>query len=491
MSWPTDRDSSKSNSPYGGGRRDDRGGGRDDRGSGPWRGRDDQGGGGRDDNSDRGRDHSDDRQRGYQGQGHYRNDPKGGGHYRRQQRENRGEQVQRLEPWVSLRGPMRGPRVWNGDIDQCSERHQSGTMVAVYDQYNDFRGWGFWHPRSRIAIRIVTRDATQPDEQWWHDRARAAAQRRLLDPDIPNDVCRILHAEGDDFPALTMDRYGDVLIAEVYSKPMADIFKMVLPTFHEVLGTNAHRISFDEASARAEGEDSFEMSSSNCPQRLQFEEGDITFEAFLQEGHKSGFFCDQRENRARLRALVERLVAEGNPPEVLDVCCYTGGFALNAAKAGAAEVRGVDLDEKAIEQAKRNANLNQLRNVKFTHADAFSYLRTLAGNGRQYDIVIVDPPKFIRTRRDFDEGQARYHDINKLAMPLVKPGGFLISCSCSGLFGPLEFQETMRRAARLRTVRILRETGAGPDHPVRIDFPEGRYLKALWMQLGKDVETRS
>jgi len=378
---------------------------------------------------------------------------------------------------------MRGPRVWNGDVDECSGRFPAGEMVAVYDQYDDFRGWGFWHPRSRIAVRIVSRETAKPDEAWWHDRARAAATKRLQDPLIPDHVCRILHAEGDDFPALTLDRYDLVLSGEVYSKPMADIFQMVMPTFHEVLGTSEYRLSFDEASARAEGEDPFEKRSAGCPPRLQFDEGGITFETFLSEGHKSGFFCDQRENRARLRALVERLVEEGRPPSVLDVCCYTGGFALNAAAAGASEVRGIDLDEKAIEQAKRNANLNQLRNVKFTHADAFSYLRTLAGNDRQYDIVVVDPPKFIRSRRDFDEGQARYHDINKLAIPLVKPGGFMVSCSCSGLFGPLEFQETMRRAARLRTVRILRETGAGPDHPVRIDFPEGRYLKALWMQM--------
>jgi 23S rRNA (cytosine1962-C5)-methyltransferase len=478
MSWPSDRDQDRKDSPYGKSPR---------RGNSPYRGRDDRDNRGRGNREGYNRGHDsrdeDHRQRGHLGKGHYRNDPRGGGHYRRQQREQRGEQVERLEPWVALRGPMRGPRVWSGDVDQCSGRFPAGELVAVYDQYNDFRGWGFWHPRSRIAVRVVTRETTKPDTAWWQDRARAAAQRRLQNPEIPNEVCRILHAEGDDFPALTLDRYGDVLIGEVYSKPMADIFQEVLPTFHEVLGTSEYRLSFDEASARAEGEDAFEKSSAGCPPRLQFQEGGITFEAFLAEGHKSGFFCDQRENRARLSALVQRLVAEGNPPTVLDVCCYTGGFALNAAAAGAGEVRGVDLDEKAIEQAKRNANLNQLRNVKFTHADAFSYLRTLAGNDRQYDIVVVDPPKFIRTRRDFDEGQARYHDINKLAMPLVKPGGFLISCSCSGLFGPLEFQETMRRAARLRTVRILRETGAGPDHPVRIDFPEGRYLKSLWMQL--------
>jgi len=442
--------------------------------------RDDRGGGGRrDDRRDGG---YRDGRRGDGPRQHERFEG-GGGHYRRQAERDAGKKVEYMEPWVSLSGPMRGPRVWNSDIDRTSERHKPGTMVAVYDRYDDFRGWGFFHPQSRIAVRLVTRDEQCPDEAWWHARARAAAERRIADPEIPEGVCRILHAEGDDFPALTLDRYDDLLVAEAYSAPMVDIFQLVLPTFHEVLGTKEYRLLFDETNARAEGEKPLEKRSAGCPPRFQFDEGGVTYEVFQAEGHKSGFFCDQRENRARLAALVRRLAATGHPPRVLDVCCYSGGFSLNAAAAGASEVRGVDLDEKAIEQAKRNANLNQLRNVKFTHADAFSYLRTLQRNGEEYDIVIVDPPKFIRSRREFEEGKAKYHDLNKLALPLVKEGGFFLSCSCSGLLEPLTFQEILRRAARLRTVRIERETGAGPDHPVRIDFPEGRYLKALWAQL--------
>ncbi len=408
---------------------------------------------------------------------------RGGGAYRRRQQVATGPAPERMQPWVSLRGPMRGPRVWSGDVDQCSARHPSGTVVAVYDRYEEFRGWGFWHPQSRIAVRMIHRLQDPPNEEWWQDRARAAAMRRLSDPEIPDHVCRVLHAEADDFPALTMDRYGGLLVAEIYSATMATVFEQVLPIFHQVLGTKEYRLVFDEAAAHAEGEQAFERRSAGCPQRIQFQENGITYEVFLAEGHKSGFFCDQRENRARLAALVQRLAQQGKPPRVLDVCSYTGGFALNAAANGASEVRGVDLDEKAIEQAKRNANLNQLRNVKFTHADAFSYLRTLQRNGEAYDIVIVDPPKFIRSRRDYEDGKARYHDINKLALPLVAENGFFLSCSCSGLLEPLAFQEILRRAARLRTIRILRHSGAGPDHPVRIDFPEGQYLKAIWAQL--------
>ncbi len=388
----------------------------------------------------------------------------------------------RQEPWVELRGPMRGPRVWHDDVGQRSDRHPVGTQVAVYDRDGAFRGWGLWHPHARIAVRMVTHLEKPLEAEDWQERARAAIARRRLDPSIPLEVCRIFHAEGDDFPALVVDRYQDVLAIEIYASAMVPVLESILPTLHEELGTQHHRICFDDNSARAEGIEAFEKRSAGCPPRLQFEENGLTYEVFLTEGHKTGFFCDQRDNRARVGDIVRRLVAAERPPRVLDICSYTGGFALNAAAAGASEVRGIDLDEKAVEQAKRNANLNQLKQVKFTHADAFSYLRQLARNGETYDLIIVDPPKFIPNRRVWEEGIARYHDINKLAMPLLAEHGQLLSCSCSGLLDSLTFQQTLRRAARLRPMRILAETGAGPDHPVRLDFPEGRYLKAVWMQ---------
>ena len=204
----------------------------------------------------------------------------------------------------------------------------------------------------------------------------------------------------------------------------------------------------------------------------------MRYELDFARGHKTGFFCDQRENRAAFAAL-----AEGK--RVLDVCSYTGGFSLSAAIGGAEDVLAIDLDEDAISQAKRNANLNGAavaRRTKFVHADAFSYLRQLQRNERQFDLIVVDPPKFIPNRRSWEEGIARYHDINKLAIPLLASGGDYLTCSCSGLLTSLELQETVRRSARLAPLQILRKTGAGPDHPVGLDFPEGEYLKALWMR---------
>jgi 23S rRNA (cytosine1962-C5)-methyltransferase len=256
------------------------------------------------------------------------------------------------------------------------------------------------------------------------------------------------------------------------------LFRTILPALHEALGTEHFQLTFDERSARAEGEQGGIKRSDGAPPFLRIEENGIRYELDFARGHKTGFFCDQRENRASFAAL-----AQGK--RVLDVCSYTGGFSLAAATAGAEDVLAIDLDEDAIAQAKRNANLNGTavaRRTKFVHADAFSYLRQLQRNERQFDLIVVDPPKFVPNRQAWDEGIARYHDMNKLAIPLLAPGGDYLTCSCSGLVSALELQETIRRSARLAPLQILRKTGAGPDHPVGLDFPEGEYLKAFWMR---------
>ncbi|MDA1259565.1 MAG: class I SAM-dependent rRNA methyltransferase [Planctomycetota bacterium] len=386
----------------------------------------------------------------------------------------------RHEPWVQLHTWMRGLRAWHSDIADASPDVRSGRMAAVYDGKDEFVGWGWVQTRAELAVRLVTREEKMPDEEWWIARARDAVSRRRREPGLPLDPARIFHGEADDFPGLVVDRIGSVLLAEAYTAPMAEVFLSIAPTLHEELGTAHHVLELDGSSARAEGAQPYTRRSPDCPTRVVFDEHGVNWEVFPGEGHKTGFFLDQRENRARLREYVALEAAAGRAPEVLDVCCYTGGFALNAASAGAAAVTAVDLDEKAIAAAQRHANRNQLREVKFTHADAYSWLRQAGQTGRSWDMVIVDPPKFIPNRHSQEEGRAKYHDINKLAIAVLRPGGLLLTCSCSGLLAPLDFQELVRRAAKGRPLRILRETGAPPDHPVRADFPEGRYLKAIW-----------
>jgi len=380
---------------------------------------------------------------------------------------------------VRLAGTPSGPRIFRKQVAATAPGLRPGQRVAILDPRGSLVGWGLFHPRSEIRVRLLRRGSEPADDAWLRERAAAAVLRRLEDPEVSEsgDAWRVLHAEGDDFPGLTVDRFGDVLSAEAYTRGAVSLFETILPVLHEHLGTAHHRIAFAEARARAEGERAFERRSPDCPRRVKIREHGVRFEVDLEEGHKTGFFCDQRENRRRLAALAR-------DRSVLDVCCYSGGFAVAAAVAGARSVLGVDLDEAVLPLARRNVHLNQQR-ATFVHADAFSYLRTLWRNERRFEVIVLDPPKFIPSRKEKDRGMARYQDLNKLALLLVQPGGWLLTCSCSGLLPAHEFQEILRRAANRagRTVRLVETTGAGRDHPVRLDFPEGAYLKALWLRV--------
>jgi 23S rRNA (cytosine1962-C5)-methyltransferase len=204
----------------------------------------------------------------------------------------------------------------------------------------------------------------------------------------------------------------------------------------------------------------------------------VKFKVLLSKGHKTGFFCDQRDNRLALTVLTPG-------KNVLDLCCYTGGFACYAAARGQAKsVTAVDLDENALALAAENAALNSA-SIDFHHDDAFDFLRAAVDGSRQWDVVVSDPSKFVSRREDMQAGLRKYFDLNRLAMAAVAPGGILLTCSCSGLVDQPTFVQTVARAARAagRNVQILRVTGAGPDHPVMADTPESAYLKAVWCRV--------
>jgi 23S rRNA (cytosine1962-C5)-methyltransferase len=233
----------------------------------------------------------------------------------------------------------------------------------------------------------------------------------------------------------------------------------------------------DERAARFEGLPT-KVPQGDGVRTVKIREHGVCYEVDFTHGHKTGFFCDQRENRKRLAAWTK-------DRRVLDLCCYTGGFALAAKVLGkAAEVTGVDLDETAIGQARRNCNLNLAR-VEWVHCDAFAWARQMQKNGEKWDVIILDPPKLVFNREDTDGGRRKYEDLNIIALSLVRPGGLFVTCSCSGMINEEDFEQVVIKAGHRqgRRLQFLESTGAGPDHPVMSNCPESRYLKVFWARV--------
>ncbi len=365
-------------------------------------------------------------------------------------------------------------------------RPRDGDLVRVVDRDGLPLGFALWNGRSQIALRLIASGIEVPGSSYWASRIDDAIKlrREYLNLDETTDAYRVVHAEGDGLSGLIVDRYADVLSVEVFSLGMYQRIGPILDLLSTRLGTSHFRVHVDERIALAEDFAGAPVISPKIPPRVTVREGDVRFRVRFEGGHKTGFFCDQRDNRREIARFC-------HDRQVLDLCCYTGGFGLNALLRGKArEVTCVDLDEKAIAQARENANLNQVRpgvGLNLIHADAFGYARQMVENGRQFGAVILDPPKLIPGRLDIASGKRKYFDLNVLAMKTVEPGGLLLTCSCSGLLPVEEFLVLLRAAARQagRSARVLAVTGASSDHPVGLDALEGAYLKAVWLQMGE------
>lgn len=384
-------------------------------------------------------------------------------------------------PLVKLKTyPSPHPFVRRGLVDVRPAGLEKPCVVRVAAPDGEPLGDAFWNARSDIALRRLT-DAEQPFDAAELERAvdRCAARREAVPGLLEgSEAFRLVHAEGDGLSGLIVDVYGDVLSIELFSAGWLRLLDELIPLLHLRAGTRHHRVHMDAGVARLEGVRPVASRSEGCPNSVKINEHEVRFGIDFKSGHKTGFFCDQRDNR---HALAEWT----HGARVLDLCTYTGGFAVTAATvAEPADVTAVDLDEEALAVAKRNAKLNQVR-VGFTHADAFDWCRQVGARGRRFDVVVLDPPKFIPTRAASTEGGAKYRDLNRLAMELVEPGGLLLSCSCSGPLGRDEFLGLLRTAGRKakRRVTIMGQSGAGPDHPVALECPESEYLKAVWMRV--------
>lgn len=388
------------------------------------------------------------------------------------------------KPWAQLKYFTFQPAIFPRLLGQVSSDAKPGDFVNVYDKNGNLTGGGLFNPRAKIPLRVVCHSTGPVTESYFEQAIRRAVElrRALFRLDEHTDAYRLINSDGDGLSGLTIDRYGDTLMCEVYSFGMAQRLSKWLPLLHELAGTRFARVHVDHDLGSLEGikPSWFNETNAAAPRAVKIREHGVRYEVDFDEGHKTGFFCDQRDNRRAVARFTQGA-------RVLDLCCYTAGFSLNAKVAGgAADVTAVDLDEAAIAQAKRNANLNQAR-IRFVHADAFAYARQMQQNGEKWDVVVLDPPKFIFTRDDHGnwEGRQKYEDLNLLAISLVKPGGIFVTCSCSGLLSLEDFEAHVIKAAHRqnRRLQFFARTGPGLDHPVYSNCLESRYLKLLWARV--------
>ena len=361
-------------------------------------------------------------------------------------------------------------------IQETTPQPSHGDLVRIVAEGNTL-GFGFWNPRAEATVRILRWGEELPSLAWWKSQFQTAIDSRtkLLNIPASTDAYRIINAEGDGFPGLVVDQYGPVLSLQSFTLGMYQRSEAIAKLLSEMLGLKHWVVRTGPNTNDQEGFVAEGLESGRVPETLTIVEQGIKYEIHPFAGHKTGFFCDQRENRLKLREY-----SAGK--SVLDLCCYSGGFALNAAKSGAKQITAVDLDEEAIAFAKQNAKLNKA-NIRTVHADAFSYMRDMQKNGKTFDVVILDPPKLIRNRSEEKTGQNKYFDLNQLASSLVTPGGLLLTCSCSGLLNWNDFTMTVRAATSERHPVILQKTGPAPDHPVAMNCLEGDYLKCIWLRM--------
>jgi 23S rRNA (cytosine1962-C5)-methyltransferase len=396
------------------------------------------------------------------------------------------DRTQWARPWAQLKFVSFQPAIFPRMLGEVSRDAKPGDLVSVYDKFGERVGIGLFNPRAKMPLRVVTHTSEPLGEEYFETAIRRAValRRERFKLDAATEAYRVINSDGDGLSGLTIDRYADTLYCDVYSLGMFQRLSGWLPLLHELLGTKHVRVHVDHDLGSLEGIKPSQMRdiTATAPDRVRIREHGVKYEVDFAEGHKTGFFCDQRDNRRRFGLLVAGA-------RVLDLCSYTGGFSINAALGGAAEITAVDLDEKVIAQGRRNANLNQIspNRLKWVHADAFAYARQMQKNGEQFDAVLCDPPKFVMTREPAGaaEGMRKYADLNTIAASLVKPGGIMVTCSCSGLVSLETFEECVIKGVhRLnRRLQLFDRTGAGVDHPVYSNCLESRYLKVLWARV--------
>ena len=379
----------------------------------------------------------------------------------------------------------RHPWVFEGAIHHIKGDPQPGDAVQLRSDRGEFIAWGLFNPDSNIVVRLYSWDEQIPlDETFWSARLDAALslRRDILGLNDPDGAARLVYSESDGLSGLIVDRYRDWLLVQFTSRALASRQELLVRLLQEKLQPRGIWLRTEKGIREAEGLTLSDGTlTGNAPDRPLFiQEHDVRYGVDIVEGQKTGFFLDQRDNR---------LLASGvlRGPKVLDLFCYSGGFALNIAKAGhAKDILGVDISESALTMARANAELNGVGpHIRFEKADAFKYIEELVKQGERFNSIILDPPKMARHRKSVPEAIRGYERLNRLAMMLLEPNGLLLTCSCSGHVDQMMFEEMLAAAAAGagRSVQILERRGPSADHPTAVSCLENHYLKCYLCRL--------
>jgi 23S rRNA (cytosine1962-C5)-methyltransferase len=373
----------------------------------------------------------------------------------------------------------RHPWVLDSAVAKIEGDAQDGDIIDLVSEKGKFIARGIYNSLSRIRMRLYTWDAGQAiDEQFWRRRLEEAVEfRRELGYLEPSAACRVVFSESDGLSGLIVDRYADYLAVQPTALAIARRLDVLVPVLVELLRPRGIVIRNERGIAQTEGVELAEgLHWGQAPDGPVFiTEHGIRYGVDLTTGQKTGFYVDQRENHRAAAAYCDN-------KRVLDMFSYSGGFALSASiLGGAREIIAVDTSEKAIALARANAELNGVSNVQFRTGEAFQTLDELVATGERFGVVILDPPKFARSRASLDDALAAYHRLNRMGVLALEPGGILVTCSCSGHVTREDFVHMLSGVAQRtgRQIQVLEQRGAAPDHPVSATCLETEYLKCF------------
>ena len=377
--------------------------------------------------------------------------------------------VRQLHPWV-----------FSGAIDQIKGNPDNGDIIRVTDSNNDFLAYGFFNSKSRVAVRLLEWNLeTEINESWWRRKIKIAVKHRDELNTEDTNTYRLIFSEADFLPGLIVDRYADFLSVQILTSGIENIKHIILDELQQLLSPKG---IFDRSDASARAHEGMDASSGGIllgtepPEFVGVKENGIFYQVNIAEGQKSGFYCDQRDNRKWVADHVK-------DKKVLDCFSYSGGFSLNAMAKGAKEVISVDSSAPALDTLKRNMEINDFNSIphRLIQSDVNKQLRAFREVNEKFDVIILDPPKYAPSRSALTKASRAYKDLNRMAMLLLEEGGLLATYSCSGAVDISMFKQIIAWAAldAGKEVQFIQQFSQPADHPVRSSFPEGEYLKGL------------